>query len=447
LERRRPSVLMAAAKWWPLSARLAAVLIRHGCRVSALCPKGHPLELVYGLERVEHYAGVRSLESLAGTLREGCPDIVIPCDDGVVAQLHALHHQEPRLRSLIERSLGSAQSFAIVSNRFKLLTTAVELGIRVPEMILLAGKQDLEAWHDANANAVLKIDGDSGGKGVRISGSLRESLAAWRELGAPLRLSTAWKRLAIDRDPLALWMCRSCAEREIIIQRLIHGRPANSMLACRNGELLSLVSVLPLVADGPTGAATIVQRIHDDRMAQAAAKLAKRLQLTGFFGLDFMIETDTGIPYLIEMNPRCTQLGHLEFADQGSLAGAFAANLRGELPPPAERPVPLDTIAIFPQALQALDRHGRYRDRSYLDVPWDEPRLAAELQLAPWPERRWIARLYHAVRPIQRTTPIDFDHLVPGVDETARVVNIRLRAANDGSAAVGGSLAHENSLL
>src|ERR1700677_5405463 len=109
LENRRPSVLIVAAKWWPLSARLAIALIRHGCRLSALCPKGHPLSLVGGLERIERYRGTQSLSCLSRTLRDLRPEFVIPCDDGVVAQLHALHAQGPEMRPLIERSLGGPE--------------------------------------------------------------------------------------------------------------------------------------------------------------------------------------------------------------------------------------------------------------------------------------------------------------------------------------------------
>ena len=425
MNKHQPSVLIVAAKWWPLSARLAAALVHHRCRVSALCPTGHPLTYVSGLIRHECYAGTGSLASLKRALRAGRPDIVVPCDDGVVAQLHTLHQQEPALRDLIERSLGDPQSFRIVSSRYQLLATALELGIPVPETRKVASAEDLVSWHEKVAAAgALKIDGESGGNGVRISGSLEQSLAAWRELRAPQSLATAWKRLAIDRDPLALWMRKSCAAREITVQRLVRGRPSNSMMACRNGEVASLMSVMVLAASGPTGAATIIQRIQDERMAKAARLLAKHLQLSGFFGLDFMTETHTGIPYLIEMNPRCTQLGHLEFADQGSLAGAFVADLRGELPPPPDHPVPLDTIALYPQGLSALDATGsRYRESSYLDVPWTEPRLVNELKLDPWPERRWAARLYHAITPVVRPAPVEYQN------ETAGVVKIRLPAA------------------
>jgi len=407
-----PLVLIVAAKWWALSARMAAALHRHGCRVSAICPAGHPLTLVSGMRRIYHYGGVFSLTSLRRAIEDCRPDVIIPCDDGVVAQLHALHELDSSLRPLIEHSLGSPDSFGIVQNRFRFLDMARELGIRVPKTRRIEGGEDLAAWHaEVSSTAVLKVDGESGGNGVRIVHSLDESRAATEELRRPCGPATAWKRLAIDGDPLALWLRHWHRRREVTAQEFIVGRPANSMLACWRGELLSLVSVLVVAAEGPTGAATIVRVIHDESMAKAAQRVSNRLQLTGFYGLDFIMESASGLPYLIEMNPRCTQLGHQEFAGVGSLAGAFSAVLRGEPRPPPRYPIGSDLIALFPQALAAGEACRRYIEASYHDVPSDEPALAAELLKKVRPHRQWTARLYHAVNPRNRAQPAVFEEL------------------------------------
>jgi hypothetical protein len=407
MEVRRPSVLIVAAKWWPLSAHLASAFARHGCAVSALCPAGHPIRKVSGLERVIRYAGIDSLFSLRNALTITRPDFIVPCDDGVVAQLHSLHSSEPSFRALIENSLGDPLGFPIVCSRERLLEAAAQLGIAVAQTRRVLGPEDLVLWHQQTPVSVVKVDGESGGNGVRICGSIEEALAAWHDLIKPQDLMTGWKRFLIDRDPLALWRCGNRAAREITVQQMIRGRPANCMAACRNGKLISIVSVAVLAADGPTGAAVIIQRIHNEQMENAAMLLAKTLKITGFFGLDFMIAADTKVPYLIEMNPRSTQLGHLEFADQGSLVGAFCAHWCGKPAPQAQNPIPARSIALFPQALRAAA--SRHHDSSYLDVPWDEPALQAELKLPPWPQRQWAARLYHDFRPIDRTAAVEYD--------------------------------------
>jgi carbamoylphosphate synthase large subunit len=412
LDKRKPSVLVVAAKWWPASSRLAVALNRHRCNVSALCPVGHPLTHVSSLRHIYRYGGIASLDNLRRAIEDSQPDIVIPTDDGVVAQLHALHESEPSMRTLIERSLGSPASYSVVESRYQLLNMALALGVRVPRTRKVEKDNDIEAWHaEIGSAAVIKVDGESGGNGVRISHSLDESLAAWRELRAPCSSVAAWKRLAVDRDPLALWSRQQRRPKEVTIQEFITGRPANSMLACWRGELLSLVSVVVVAAQGATGAATIVRMIRNERMKRAAESLVSRLKLSGFYGLDFVIEAGTGVPYLIEMNPRCTQLGHIEFAGDGSMAGVLSAVLRGESRPTARNPIRGDRIALFPQALAAGGLCRSHLDASYHDTPSEEPRLMTELMRPSWPRRQWAARLYHAFKPLDLSDPVLFEDL------------------------------------
>src|SRR5262249_32012336 len=113
--------------------------MRHGCRVSALCPAGHPLLRVSGLERIRRYDGWRSLACLRSAVDVERPDVIVPCDDGVVAQLHALHAEEPAAREVIERSLGAPGSFSVVASRYRVLDAARELGIAVPETRRIRG--------------------------------------------------------------------------------------------------------------------------------------------------------------------------------------------------------------------------------------------------------------------------------------------------------------------
>lgn len=408
-----PSVLIVAAKWWPLSARLAMRFVQAGWRVSALCPNGHPLRFVSGLHRIETYSGTRSFESLRQAISDCDSQLVVPCDDGVVAQLHALHAQEPSLRGLIERSLGAPASYPVLASRVQLLQLAQELGVAVPTFQRITEHEDLVRWHANIApDGIVKVDGESAGVGVRISHSLRESVIAWRRFRTPASYAASWKRLAIDRDPLALWTRENSTERQVCIQEIIAGCPANSMIACHNGEILGIVSVAVVASDGPTGASTIVRRIHNKIMANAARLIAGRLQLNGFYGLDFVIDSQTNTPCLIEVNPRCTQLGHLEFADQASLAGALIARFQGTPSLFPGFPIRSDVVAFFPQARASGPACRSLIEATYHDVPAEEPALVHELALRPWPLRQWAARIYHALRPVPHSIPVIFEPLV-----------------------------------
>ena len=408
----RPTALFGATMWWPLSARLATAFLRHGCGVSAVCPPGHPLRLISGVDRIYPYRGLNSLNSLKHAILAAAPDIIVPCDDGVVWQLHDLHAQEPGLRPLIELSLGLPEGYSTIHSRGGLLQAAVEMGIRVPITQTVSSEGDVANAGDS-ASVVLKLDGTWGGTGVEIAHSRIEAIAAFRKISRPLGASVAWKRLLINRDPLALWSWRKHETPRITLQQFIPGRPANTMFACWQGEVLSSVTVEVLCSQGATGAATVVHLIRNDAIERAARLLARRFHLSGFHGLDFILEQHTGEAYLIELNPRCTQLGHLRLPYQGDLAGALCARLKDEPPAPVEDPIDREIIAFFPQAF-SWNPKSPYLHHGHHDVPWEEPGLVRELlQELSWPNRQLPARIYHHLRAPKREQEVKFDYALP----------------------------------
>ena len=333
----------------------------------------------------------------------------MPCDDGVVWQLHQLHSQNSALQPLIERSLGSAEAYSIIRSRGEFLRVASDLNIRVPVTRNVDSEADVRAaW--AEVPAVLKLDGTWGGAGVAIAQSLSDALAAFRKLALPINVGVAWKRWLINQDPIALWTWHRSKRSSVTMQEFIAGRPANTMMACWQGEVLALVSVEVLSSQGPTGAATVVQIVQNDEIEQAARKLARELNLSGFHGLDFILEEDSEAAYLIELNPRCTQLGHLRLWSQGDLAGQVCARLWNQLPevPALEDCIQGNTIAFFPQALM-WNPKSRYLRNGYHDVPWEEPALVRELLRAAWPERRLLSRIYHHYRAPKRQQEVSFE--------------------------------------
>jgi hypothetical protein len=399
-----PAVLVCASMWWPLSARLATALVRHGCNVSAICPPRHPLRFVTGIESVFPYRGLKSIGALKSAILAARPTLIVPCDDSVVWQLHELHAQNPDLRSLIERSLGADIAYPVLRSRAAFLQVATELGIRVPATRTLTSIEELNTWRTDNP-AVLKRDGTWGGSGVAIVHSLPSAQAAFRRLSQPIGAGTAWKRFLINLDPVALWSWKRQEPPRITLQEFIEGRPANSMIACWQGELLGIVSVEVLTSQGATGAATVVRLVQNEEMERAAQLLVRQFMLSGFHGLDFVLDQKTGAAHLIEINPRCTQLGHLRLASQGDLAGVLSAKLRNRPIPAVTDPQdcrPGETVAFFPQAIQ-WNPNSPYLRYGKHDVPWEEPALVLELLRDAWPDRKWLSRIYHRYR--ARSTP------------------------------------------
>ncbi len=404
-------MLIVAAMWWPLSARLAMSFVRHGASVATASHPKHPLRHVEGISRRYAYHGLDSLGALKGAIEREQPELVVPCDDGVVWQLHLLHERCPELREVIERSLGGVKSYAIVRSRAALLGLAAELGIATPDALAMSEVPQASAARPA----VLKVDGTCGGNGVEIVRSADEARRALARLSAPASAATAWKQMVIDRNPLAMFLRRERHEPRVTAQRYVAGRPANAMLACREGELLAMVAVESVTTHGATGAATVVRVIDNGEISHAARLLAKRLGLSGFCGLDFVLEEGSGKAVLIELNPRATQLGHLHLAGRGDLVGALLGGKRL----PAEEAIGSETIAFFPQAV-SLNARSAYLTSGFHDVPADQPGLYRELLRGAWPDRRPAARLYHFLRPRRRYDEVCFDPSEVGQGEITR---------------------------
>jgi hypothetical protein len=330
----------------------------------------------------------------------------------VVWQLHYLYKKEPALRALIARSLGGAAHFEVVDSRERLQEVAQELHIRVPQRSRVRSIEDLRAWFDhIGGTIVLKRDGTWGGYGVRVARSITEATGELTRMLRPVPWSVTCKRMVVDRDPLALWNKRH-ENPTVTLQQFIPGRPANLMMACWKGQVLGAVMVEVLWSQGTTGSAMVVRLINHREIAQAACRLAKRLELSGFHGLDFILDRDSGAAYLIEMNPRCTQLGHLPIAGQGDLAGLLCRKLGvPSTTTHSRRPVgliPGETIAFFPKAFSWKPPNGQVII-GYEDLPREDPALMQELLKEEWPDRHWQARLYHRIRPRTLPTPTPCD--------------------------------------
>ena len=395
-------VLITATTPWPLSARLAVRLIAHGCVVHALCPHGDALHAVCGIGEIRGYSVFDSLAALEKAITASRPDIIVPCDDRAVWQLHELHMRRPEWRNTIENSIGAPASFATVRSRAALIATARESGIRVPETQVIRSEGDLNEWFTTRPGAaVLKLDGTWGGRGVCVVRSEDHAARVWRKYAARQGSARALKRWLIDRDPLAFWGLRSYDGRVASMQQFILGRPANVMLASWKGSVLGLVTVEVLCTQGATGASTIVRLIRNAEIERAAEVIVGRLGLSGFHGFDFILEDGTGVPYLIELNARCTQLGHLVLPKQGDLAGLLSRALGARGACESDPPIDRELIAFFPQAL-AWNPDSPYMKHCHHDVPWSEPALTRELLREPWPERHWLPRLYNRIRGEER---------------------------------------------
>jgi ATP-grasp domain len=380
-------IMIAATTWWPMPARLAAEFVCLGAQVGAICPADSPLAIVDNVHEVFTYSALAPCRSLAAALRAMQPDLIIPCDDRALSHLHELHAATQRgakaddvVRRLIERSLGDPALYPVTRGRAGSMALAAREGILEPATKALRTEADVAVWCGKRSfPALLKADGSWGGNGVVQVDSPEAARIAFRNISGPPATSGVLQSLLSHRDPYPLraWLNR---ERSAVVgQDQVKGRDANIMVACWEGEVLATVGAIAVETTKAFGATTIVQPVVNAEMEAAARILVRVLGISGFCGFDFIIEDGTGKAYMIELNPRATQLGHLPLAQTGTLAAALLARSRGEpLPATAAPRIAPELVAFFPQAWISGVNSPRLRS-AYQDIPWDQPKLMAHL--------------------------------------------------------------------
>ena len=330
-----PNVLLVMTCSWVPPARLAMALSHADCAVDAVCPRGHPITTTRALRQWYRYNGF--LGSIHSAIQTAKPDFLIPCDDYATLGLHRLYQEngstDPTLARLIERSLGAPQHHATVRTRASLLAVARDLGISVPDTEILTGKLALTAWLSTNPlPAYIKADGTSGGVGVRLVESPEQAERAFEALSSPPGMLRALKRALVDKDMRLLVPCLRRWRPVVSIQKVISGSEANCAVSCWRGRLLACISAEVIQRDDDYGPATVIRIIDNPEMLAAAKKIASSFQLSGLFGLDFMLESSTGTAYLLEMNARSTQTCHLDLGPGMNPIHALAAEFSAGTP-------------------------------------------------------------------------------------------------------------------
>lgn len=395
----KPTVLLATTSCWYPSARLTIALAHAGCAVEAVCPSRHPLSKMKSVRRVHTYRGLAPLASFARAIAITQPDFIVCGDDLATQHLHLLYAQEKRngetdssLCALIERSLGNPKSFSVVSARAAFMDVAREEGLRVPPTRVIANADELKAWvAQTGLPTVLKANGTSGGDGVRVVHTQTEAERSLKELQGPPLLARAFKRALVDQDNTLLWPSILRRRRVVNAQAFVAGDEASSTVVCWEGAVLASIHFRVVNKASSAGHATAVRLIENAEMASAVERAVRRLSLSGFYGFDFMLEADTGKAYLIEVNPRSTQVGHLRLGAGRDLPAALFAALSENIVQPSPKVTEKDTIALFPQEW-IRDPESPLLRTAYHDVPWEEPELIRDCVSNFRKQSAWYSR-------------------------------------------------------
>ncbi len=386
----RPKVLLATTCRWFAVARLAMSLKKAGFLVEVVCPKDHPVSKISSVLRIHRYRALFPIASIKAAISAAEPAVVIPCDDLARVYLHTLYRRERRksgsagsIATLLVRSLGDPASYPTVVARSGMITLAEAEGIRVPATAIVRDQEEMRSWlHEHGLPAAIKTDGTSGGVGVTLVYTLDEANRAFAALHAPPLLARTAKRALIDQD-LNLILPFLVRRRPLVnVQSLIRGHDATSSVACWQGKVIASIGFDVVHTWKPKGPASVVKLNENPEMIAAAEKIVSRLKLSGLYGFDFMIEEETGHPYLIEMNPRATQTAHLPLGSGRDLPAALWTAISGELAQETESVTRNNVIALFPHEWQR-NPASSFLLTAYHDVPWEEPELVRECIESP----------------------------------------------------------------
>jgi glutathione synthase/RimK-type ligase-like ATP-grasp enzyme len=378
----KPTVLIVTSSRWFPTARLAVSLANAGCTVQAVYPSGHPITKTAAVTRGFEYRGLAPLQSIAAAIAATSPDLLVSGDDLASRHLHQLYEQNARtghsgsaICALIERSIGAPENFTLIDDRASFMQVAQQAGVRIPQTALVPDFVELDRLAArVGFPIVLKANGTWGGEGVRVAKNIEESSRALRALQAPPLLARAMKRALFDCDTTLVRRSFLRRGAAVIAQAYIAGAEATSAVACWKGEILASLHFAVLEKSRSSGHATVLRRIEHPEMTSATQKIARRLSLSGFHGFDFMLDDRANDAYLIEINPRATQVGHLALGPGRDLAGALLSALTCAPARPSPSVTENDTIALFPQEW-LRDPSSPYLHSGYHDVPWDQPEL------------------------------------------------------------------------
>ncbi|HWY53295.1 MAG TPA: ATP-grasp domain-containing protein [Terriglobales bacterium] len=395
----KPKVLVATTSRWVPTARLVMALAHAGCAVHAVCPPGHPLGKTNAVSHTHNYHGLAPLKSFRNAIVATNPDLIVPGDDLATRHLHDLHrwgqHEGNRgsqISALIERSLGAPESFPVVFARNAFMEAARHEDVRVPQTGVIENQEDLRKLAGSlGFPLVLKANGTSGGDGVRIAQTLEEAERALRTLQAPPLFARAAKRALVDQDATLLWPSMLRRRYVVNAQAFVMGREATSAVFCWKGSVVAALHFEVVNKMHAAGHAAVLRLIEHPEMSIAAEKMARRLNLSGFYGFDFMLEADTENAYLIEVNPRTTQVGHLALGAGRDLPASLYATISGDCACPNQKVTEKDIIALFPQEWMR-DPASEFLQSGYHDVPWEQPALVSDCIRKSQTQRAWYAK-------------------------------------------------------
>ncbi|HET8832482.1 MAG TPA: hypothetical protein VFN86_10425 [Casimicrobiaceae bacterium] len=369
-----PVLLVSTATRWYGTARTPRALSKAGFDVTLLTPRKSLAETSRFVNRVaylpDHATPLEWIHAVAATVRAVSPRQMMPCDDVSFRLLAMLALSPPpqmqpqlqqELAGLVRASLGEPAHYRTSVDKTLIYAAAERAGVRVPEHVVIATVEDSLGFADRHGYPlVVKRPYTTAGDGVRIvenEAALRDAVSI---LGAPN---------VDDLEP--------DASRRLVVQRYIAGGLCYQNVAAWQGRYLAGYAGDRLEAHGGPMTPGTVVRYHDaPPLREFSIQLVEAFGMTGLFTSEYIIEKETGLPYLIEINRRISPGTHFGAVMNVDLCAALHAAMHDGISPSRSR---LDEgeERIFVQfpAEWLRNPQSPWLRRHPVDVPWDDPEL------------------------------------------------------------------------
>lgn len=367
-----PAILVVSTHARTLISRLAFRFWKYGCRVSGVCPPDNELRLAMHIDHCYSFRANDPLGSLRRAIEQSGAGYVLPGDDLAYSLVRQLALREEHCRSLVERSMGAASSFETLRSRFKALELAQQMGITISPTVPFRSLREIqESELGGKFPLVLKRDGTSWGRGVETVEDDSALVAKGTRLMAQSSFALKMRLLLLAGDPMGFVESYGLHGAGFCAQAMISGIPATALFACWQGRVLGDLQARVLASQGLTRPPLLIRLMDDERISQAGERLAARLGLSGYLGLDFVLSEASDEPYLTDVNPRCTQLGHIQRAGEPDLAGLLWAAWTGR-PAPEAGEEGLGNVVSFYPFMPEGDGGRRLYGRPRWDITGDD---------------------------------------------------------------------------
>jgi carbamoyl-phosphate synthase large subunit len=364
----RTTVLLLALDNWLGIARLPKALQAVGFAVTVITPRGSFLSRTRYIDRLitlpTPLNGNDVIAAFVQTFADQQPALIIPGDEAATdflwrisnASLEVQQHVglQTKALELIDLSLGGKDFKNLLRSKTHVNQLALDEGLAVPFFSSFTSYDEVASFANVHGFPVI-VKPDSGFAGVGV-GIVRSELE--------LR----------ETFPLIAQYSHASGDLPFYIQQFVNGKVAMYPFACWRGKVLTgFGGYKERCHPAITGPTSVIRRVDHQGMADAAKRLMRRTEFTGFGSIDFIID-DNGTAHLLELNARPVPLTHL-----GGLLGAdLCAVLYREITGTAAESSPTskihDVIALYPQE-KLRDSSSRYLTTVHVDIPIDDDEL------------------------------------------------------------------------